>query len=92
MIKESEEALKKTAIPNIDEGSNTVLWTSDDGTSEKRYYGRVRADMTGRRGKAAFALLPSYYPYIKPAVLAATAVKSAVLGGALVFAYRKWKL
>jgi 8-oxo-dGTP pyrophosphatase MutT (NUDIX family) len=93
-VLEAQKALEKTNLPDADPGSNLVMWTSEDGVSEERYYGRIRADIQGRRGKVAFGLLPGYYPIIRHAVIAALVTRAGLAAGLtailITFVYRRW--
>jgi 8-oxo-dGTP pyrophosphatase MutT (NUDIX family) len=86
----AESELKKLSIPTPDPETNLVTVKGEDGRDEIRYFGRIRADLQGRRGKAAFDLLPGYYPIIRKAVVAATLLKLGALGALISILYRKW--
>ena len=90
--RETQQLIETKSVPAPEPGSNLVLWTSEDGITEKRYYGRLLAEIHGRRGKTAFGLMPGYYPIMRRAVTAAILTRAGLMGLAaliLAFVYRK---
>jgi len=92
-VAEAEFNLRNLPMPKPDLETNLVLMAAGDGEKDDilRFYGRVRAEMRGRRGASALALLPGYYPILKRAVMLATLLKLGLFGALLSILYRRWK-
>jgi 8-oxo-dGTP pyrophosphatase MutT (NUDIX family) len=85
---EEQDAIKKLKLPTPD-ADNLVLWTAEDGGVEKRYFGRIRTDLRGTRGRNGFLMLREYYGIIKHAVIGATVAKICLATVALFLVYKR---
>jgi 8-oxo-dGTP pyrophosphatase MutT (NUDIX family) len=88
--REAEEAFQLLDRPERDAG-DMVMWAEAGKEPEKRYFGRVRSEQRGRRGRAAFDLLPGYYPIIRKAAVLATAIKAVGIAALVGWMIKKWK-
>lgn len=90
-FRRQKEVERENALKSLDLIEEPVSELTVTHEGEDRYFGRIRTDQRGRRGKAQVALIGQYYHLIKRAVLVATAARLALVGAIAYYAIRRWR-